>query len=59
MQKTQGSSVCYQDFLFQSGDPTGTGTGGDSLYGLLYGPLFLYVSYNIAKSLSHFSDILF
>lgn len=26
-----------QDFLFQTGDPTGTGRGGDSINGVLYG----------------------
>ena len=39
-----------QNFLCQSGDPTGTGTGGDSVYGLINGPQHTFFEDELAMS---------
>lgn len=42
-----------KDFLVQTGDPTGTGKGGESVYGLLYGAQARYFDDEIVPSLRH------
>lgn len=43
-----------RDFLVQSGDPTNKGTGGESIYGLLYGPQARYFEHEVRlPRLSH------
>ena len=45
-----------ENFMLQTGDPTGTGTGGDSLFGLLYGRQARYFEDEIKKPLQHKFD---
>ncbi|PNT72194.1 LOW QUALITY PROTEIN: hypothetical protein BRADI_2g41160v3 [Brachypodium distachyon] len=42
-----------KDFLAQSGDPTGTGSGGDSVYKFLYGDQARFFSDEIRPKLRH------
>eukprot|EP01111_Echinosteliopsis_oligospora_P016306 TRINITY_DN6720_c0_g1_i1.p1 TRINITY_DN6720_c0_g1~~TRINITY_DN6720_c0_g1_i1.p1 ORF type:complete len:495 (-),score=145.34 TRINITY_DN6720_c0_g1_i1:9-1493(-) len=42
-----------KDFTVQTGDPTGTGKGGDSIFGLLYGDQARYFADEIRPSLKH------
>lgn len=42
-----------KDFIAQTGDPTGTGTGGDSIYKLLYGEHVRFVGSEIHPELNH------
>ena len=41
------------NFLVQTGDPTKTGKGGDSIHGLLYGPQARFFDDEIVPSLKH------
>ena len=42
-----------RNFIVQTGDPTGTGKGGSSVYGLVYGPQARYFEDEITPSLRH------
>lgn len=42
-----------QDHSVQTGDPTGTGRGGSSVYGLCYGDQAKYFADEIVKDLRH------
>lgn len=42
-----------KDFVVQTGDPTGTGKGGDSVYGLLYGDQARFFEDEIRPGLRH------
>lgn len=42
-----------RDFLVQTGDPTKTGRGGESIHGLLYGPQARFFSNEIVHGLKH------
>lgn len=42
-----------KDFAIQTGDPTGTGEGGVSIYGQMYGEQARYFTDEIRKELSH------
>ncbi|CAG9460831.1 unnamed protein product [Pedinophyceae sp. YPF-701] len=42
-----------KDFLVQAGDPTGTGKGGESVFGVLYGEQARYFEDEIHDSLRH------
>ncbi|XP_078166548.1 cyclophilin 59 isoform X2 [Carex rostrata] len=42
-----------KDFLAQTGDPTGTGTGGDSIYKFLYGDQARFFEHEIRPELKH------
>jgi peptidyl-prolyl cis-trans isomerase-like 4 len=42
-----------RNFLLQTGDPTKTGKGGESIHGLLYGPQARFFSDEIVPSLKH------
>ncbi|PNT77986.1 hypothetical protein BRADI_1g71640v3 [Brachypodium distachyon] len=42
-----------KDFLAQTGDPTGTGTGGDSVYRFLYGDQARFFRHEIRPELRH------
>ena len=42
-----------KDFVAQTGDPTGTGKGGDSIYGVLYGYRARFFDDEIRSSLKH------
>ena len=42
-----------KDYIAQSGDPTGTGRGGESLFGLLYGDQAKYFEAEMCKTLKH------
>jgi len=42
-----------QNFMVQSGDPTGTGRGGTSVYGLLYGEQAKYFQDEVSPTLKH------
>ncbi|KAK9908808.1 hypothetical protein WJX75_003169 [Coccomyxa subellipsoidea] len=42
-----------QNFIAQSGDPTGTGTGGDSVYGIMYGEQAHFFEDEIRPHLRH------
>eukprot|EP00967_Tisochrysis_lutea_P075599 scaffold101907_cov31-Tisochrysis_lutea.AAC.3 len=39
--------------LIQSGDPTGTGTGGQSVYGILYGEQARFFEHEVSRALRH------
>eukprot|EP00962_Isochrysis_galbana_P017723 scaffold5098_cov112-Isochrysis_galbana.AAC.1 len=39
--------------LVQTGDPTGTGQGGQSVYGILYGPQARFFEHEITRALRH------
>jgi len=39
--------------LIQSGDPTGTGKGGESIDGVLYGPQARFFEHEISRALRH------
>ena len=41
------------DFVVQTGDPTGTGRGGSSVYGLLYGEQARHIEAEISPALRH------
>jgi peptidyl-prolyl cis-trans isomerase-like 4 len=40
-------------FLAQTGDPTGTGTGGESIYGRLYGAQAKYFTHETSPNITH------
>ncbi|KAG9285709.1 hypothetical protein G9A89_002276 [Geosiphon pyriformis] len=42
-----------KDFMVQTGDPTATGKGGESLFGILYGPQRRYFPAEIHPKLKH------
>jgi len=42
-----------KDFMVQTGDPTGTGRGGQSVYGILYGDQAKYFEDEIVPQLKH------
>jgi peptidyl-prolyl cis-trans isomerase-like 4 len=42
-----------QNFIAQTGDPTGTGTGGTSVYGIMYGPQATSFEDEIRKNRKH------
>lgn len=42
-----------KDFMVQTGDPTGTGTGGSSIFGVLHGPSQRYFPAEIHPKLKH------
>ncbi|DBA04429.1 TPA: hypothetical protein N0F65_010025 [Lagenidium giganteum] len=42
-----------ENFMVQSGDPTGTGQGGTSIYGMLYGPQAKHFEDEIRPHLKH------
>ncbi|KAK9821133.1 hypothetical protein WJX81_005434 [Elliptochloris bilobata] len=42
-----------QNFIAQTGDPTGTGRGGDSVYGVMYGPQARFFEDEIRPYLRH------
>ena len=42
-----------KDFVVQTGDPTGTGKGGDSVYGKLYGEQARFFEDEIRATLKH------
>ncbi|CAL8460649.1 g179 [Coccomyxa elongata] len=42
-----------QNFIAQTGDPTGTGTGGDSIYGIMYGEQAHFFEDEIRPHLRH------
>eukprot|EP00898_Chlorokybus_atmophyticus_P001898 jgi/Chlat1/2709/Chrsp180S08755 len=42
-----------KDFIAQTGDPTGTGKGGDSIYKFLYGDQAKYFDNELSKKLRH------
>jgi peptidyl-prolyl cis-trans isomerase-like 4 len=39
--------------MVQTGDPTGTGTGGESIYGMLYGAQARFFADEITPKLKH------
>ena len=41
------------DFMIQTGDPTGTGRGGESIYGKLYGNQARFIEDEVTKALRH------
>ncbi|CAI2188358.1 7725_t:CDS:2, partial [Funneliformis geosporum] len=42
-----------KDFMVQTGDPTATGMGGESVFGILYGPTKKYFPAEIRSKLKH------